>query len=59
MLRSVLLQNNINMMERYGVKGIVENLRDLLFRDGVRLTDESQLPWNLFPDKENPVLLGS
>ncbi len=55
MLRSSLLQNNINMMERYGVKGIVENLRDLLFRDGKRVDDDTQLPWNLFPDMKNPI----
>ena len=55
MLRSSLLQNSINMMERYGVKGVVENLRELLFRDGKRVDDDSQLPWNLFPDMKNPV----
>ena len=57
MLRSSLLQNSINMMERYGVKGVVENLRELLFRDGqeVEKIDESQLPWNMFPDVKNPV----
>ncbi len=55
MLRSASLQNNINMMERYGVNGIVQNLRELLFRDGKRVDDDSQLPWNLFPDMKNPV----
>jgi len=55
MLRSSLLQNNISMMERYGIKGIVENLRDLLFRDGKRIDDDAQLPWNLFPDIKNPI----
>lgn len=57
MLRSASLQNNINMMERYGVNGVVQNLRELLFRDGqeVEKIDESQLPWNLFPDVKNPV----
>ena len=55
MLRSASLQNNINMMERYGVNGIVQNLRELLFRDGKQVDDDSQLPWNLFPDMKNPV----
>lgn len=55
MLRSASLQNNINMMKRYGVNGIVQNLRELLFRDGKRVDDDSQLPWNLFPDMKNPV----